>query len=134
MSEIMAADTELVGNQGIKIQGGRAAVLLHDALLLELLGQARKAAPEGGAHTGAAGARGMSGAGGLTCPMALGEQQLLFCHTPRALGDVQRHERVRHITNCLMADPAYGCGAAGAAGISAREVQEALDTALGWPA
>jgi catalase len=134
MSEIMAAGAELAGNQGIQIQGAPGAVLLHDALLLELLGQVREAVPEGCAYKGGAGAWGMSGAGRLTCPMVLGEQQLLFSDTPRATGDVQRHERVRHITNCLMADPAYGCGAAGAAGISAREVQEALDTALGWPA
>ena len=45
------------------------------------------------------------------------QQQVLFDNTARAMGDAPRQVKLRHIGNCLKADPAYGKGVAQALGI-----------------
>ncbi len=45
------------------------------------------------------------------------QQQALFDNTARAMGDAPEKIKIRHIGNCLKADPAYGEGVAGALGI-----------------
>ena len=45
------------------------------------------------------------------------QQQVLFENTARAMGDIMRGVKLRHIGNCLKADPAYGKGVAQALGI-----------------
>ena len=54
--------------------------------------------------------------------MSTTQQQLLFDNTARAMGDAPEEIRMRHINNCLKADPAYGKGVAGALGISLDEL------------
>ena len=54
--------------------------------------------------------------------VAAGKQQLLFENTARAMGDAPRAVKIRHIGNCLKADPAYGEGVAKALGIPLSEV------------
>jgi len=54
--------------------------------------------------------------------VADGKQQLLFDNTARAMGDAPREVKIRHIGNCLKADPAYGEGVAKALGIPLSEV------------
>jgi catalase len=54
--------------------------------------------------------------------VAAGKQQLLFDNTARAIGDAPREVKVRHIGNCLKADPAYGEGVAKALGIPHSDV------------
>ena len=49
--------------------------------------------------------------------VASGKQQLLFDNTARAMGDAPKEVKLRHIGNCLKADPAYGEGVAKALGI-----------------
>ena len=51
------------------------------------------------------------------------QQKVLFENTARAMGDAPKHIKIRHIGNCLKADPAYGKGVAGALGISLEEVK-----------
>jgi catalase len=51
------------------------------------------------------------------------QQQALFYNTARAMGDAPIEIKVRHIGNCLKADPAYGQGVADALGISPNEVE-----------
>jgi catalase len=51
------------------------------------------------------------------------QQQTLFYNTARAMGDAPIEIKVRHIGNCLKADPAYGQGVADALGISLNEVE-----------
>jgi catalase len=46
--------------------------------------------------------------------MSPAQQQVLFENTARAMGDSPREIKIRHIGNCLKADPAYGQGVAGA--------------------
>ena len=46
----------------------------------------------------------------------------LFGNTARAIGDAPREIKLRHIGNCLKADPAYGKGVADALGIPLSEV------------
>ena len=46
------------------------------------------------------------------------QQQALFDNTARAMGDASQEVKVRHIGNCLKADPAYGEGVAAALGIA----------------
>ncbi|MCF7942739.1 MAG: catalase [Spirochaetia bacterium] len=46
------------------------------------------------------------------------QQQVLFENTARAMGDAPKMIKVRHITNCMKADKAYGEGVAAALGIS----------------
>jgi catalase len=45
------------------------------------------------------------------------EQERLFGNTARAMGDAPKEIKLRHIGNCLKADPAYGAGVAKALGI-----------------
>ncbi|OPZ19505.1 MAG: Catalase [candidate division BRC1 bacterium ADurb.BinA364] len=49
------------------------------------------------------------------------QQKALFENTARAMGDAPREIKVRHIANCLKADPAYGKGVADALGIPVGE-------------
>ena len=51
------------------------------------------------------------------------EQARLFGNTARAMGDAPKMVKVRHIGNCLKADPAYGKGVADALGIPLSAVQ-----------
>jgi catalase len=50
------------------------------------------------------------------------QQKALFENTARAMGDAPKLVKVRHIGNCLKADPAYGKGVAKALGIPLSEV------------
>jgi catalase len=52
------------------------------------------------------------------------QQQVLFENTARNMGDVPKHIKLRHLGNCLKADPAYGAGVAAALGIDPSEVPE----------
>ncbi len=45
------------------------------------------------------------------------QKKALFGNTARALGDAPKEIKIRHIGNCLKADPAYGKGVADALGI-----------------
>jgi catalase len=54
--------------------------------------------------------------------VAGGKDQLLFDNTARAMGDAPREVKLRHIGNCLKADPAYGAGVAKALGIPLKDV------------
>ncbi len=54
--------------------------------------------------------------------MGAEKQALLFVNTARAMGDAPREIKIRHIGNCLKADPAYGKGVADALGIPLNEV------------
>jgi catalase len=45
------------------------------------------------------------------------KQKVLFGNTARVLGDAPQDVKLRHIGNCLKADPAYGKGVADALGI-----------------
>ena len=56
--------------------------------------------------------------------MSARQQQVLFDNTARALGDAPKQVKVRHIGNCLKADPAYGEGVAAGLGIPLGEVSE----------
>ncbi len=51
------------------------------------------------------------------------QQQVLFENTARAMGDAPEFIKIRHIGNCLKADPAYGAGVAKALGISLDKLQ-----------
>jgi catalase len=46
------------------------------------------------------------------------QQQVLFDNTARSIGAAPREIQLRHIGNCLKADPAYGAGVADALGIA----------------
>ena len=50
------------------------------------------------------------------------QKKALFENTARAMGDAPREIKIRHIQNCLKADPAYGKGVAKALGIPLSEV------------
>ena len=50
------------------------------------------------------------------------QQKVLFENTARAMGDAPKEIKIRHIGNCLKADPAYGKGVAASLGISLSEV------------
>ncbi|UCF99525.1 MAG: catalase [Spirochaetaceae bacterium] len=50
------------------------------------------------------------------------QQKALFENTARAMGDSPKEIKIRHIGNCLKADPAYGQGVAKALGISMSEI------------
>jgi catalase len=52
------------------------------------------------------------------------QQQVLFENTARAMGDIPDMIKIRHIGNCLKADPAYGAGVAKALGIPLGEVKK----------
>ncbi|NYT12999.1 MAG: catalase [Candidatus Methanofastidiosa archaeon] len=51
------------------------------------------------------------------------QQKALFENTARAMGDAPKFVKIRHIGNCLKADPAYGKGVADALGIPLEEVK-----------
>jgi catalase len=51
------------------------------------------------------------------------EQERLFANTARAMGDIPKEIKVRHIRHCLKADPAYGAGVAKALGIPLAEAE-----------
>ena len=55
--------------------------------------------------------------GNLFRLMSPEQQKALFENTARAMGDAPKEVKVRHIGNCLKADPAYGEGVAKALGI-----------------
>jgi len=54
--------------------------------------------------------------------MTAEKQQVLFENTARALGDAPTQVKLRHIGNCMKADPAYGEGVAKALGIPVGEL------------
>ena len=54
--------------------------------------------------------------------MSPAQQQVLFENTARAMGDAPKEVKIRHIGNCMKADPAYGKGVAGALGIPEGEI------------
>jgi len=60
--------------------------------------------------------------GALFRLMTPAEQQVLFENTARSLGDAPRAIQIRHISNCLKADTAYGKGIAEALDIPLSEV------------
>ena len=59
--------------------------------------------------------------GALFRLMTPAQQQALFVNTARSIGDAPRDIQLRHIRNCMQADPAYGAGVAKALGIAANE-------------
>ncbi|WP_456387323.1 catalase [Desulfolithobacter sp.] len=56
--------------------------------------------------------------------MSAEQQQVLFENTARAMGDAPKEIKLRHIANCMKADPAYGQGVAKAAGIALDELSD----------
>ena len=54
--------------------------------------------------------------------MSVEQQKVLFTNTARAIGGAPREIQIRHIGNCLKADPAYGKGVVDALGIPLSEV------------
>jgi catalase len=60
--------------------------------------------------------------GNLFRMMNKAQQEALFGNTARAMGDAPREIKIRHIGNCLKADPAYGEGVAKAMVIPLSEV------------
>ena len=56
--------------------------------------------------------------------MSPAQQKVLFENTSRALGDAPMEVKIRHIGNCLKADPAYGKGVADALGIPLSKVRK----------
>jgi catalase len=55
--------------------------------------------------------------------MSPAQQKVLFENTARAMGDAPRDIKIRHISNCLKADEAYGKGVADALGIPVDEAK-----------
>ena len=55
--------------------------------------------------------------------MSQSQQNVLFANTARAMGDAPRQIMLRHIGNCLKADPAYGTGVADALGIPLSDLE-----------
>ncbi|MGI6252408.1 MAG: catalase [Aminivibrio sp.] len=51
------------------------------------------------------------------------QQKVLFENTARNMGDAPKMIKLRHIGNCMKADPAYGRGVAAALGISPEEAE-----------
>jgi catalase len=56
--------------------------------------------------------------------MSPAQQKVLFENTARSMGDIDRAIKIRHIGNCLKADPAYGKGVADALGIPMSEAKK----------
>ena len=54
--------------------------------------------------------------------MSLQQQKVLFENTARAMGDAPKEVKIRHMDNCMKADPAYGKGVAAALGIPLSEL------------
>jgi catalase len=60
--------------------------------------------------------------GALFRMMSPEQQKALFENTARAMGDSPNEIKIRHISNCMKANPAYGKGVASALGISMSEI------------
>jgi catalase len=60
--------------------------------------------------------------GALFRLMAPAQQQMLFENTARSIGGAPKEIQLRHVGNCMRADPAYGKGVAKALGIPAAEI------------
>jgi len=60
--------------------------------------------------------------GALFRMMSPAQQKVLFQNTARAMGDAPKEIKIRHITNCAKADPAYGDGVANALSIPTSEI------------
>jgi catalase len=60
--------------------------------------------------------------GALFRLMTADKKEMLFANTARAIGGAPREIQIRHIGNCLKADPAYGKGVADALGIPLGEL------------
>ncbi len=60
--------------------------------------------------------------GNLFRGMNVEQQQALFGNTGRAMGDAPKEVKIRHIGNCMKADPAYGKGVAEVLGIGIDEI------------
>jgi len=60
--------------------------------------------------------------GNLFRKMSDEQKKALFGNTARAMGDAPKEVKIRHIGNCLKADPAYGKGVANALGIPLSEL------------
>ena len=58
--------------------------------------------------------------------MTADQRKALFGNTARAMGDAPKEIKIRHIGNCLKADPAYGKGVADALGIPLSEVPKEM--------
>ena len=56
--------------------------------------------------------------------MTSAQQQVLFANTARSVDGARREVKLRHIGNCLKADPAYGKGVAKALGIPVQQTAE----------
>ena len=54
--------------------------------------------------------------------MSAQKQEALFGNTARAISSAPREFQIRHIGNCMKADPAYGKGVADALGIPLSEI------------
>lgn len=54
--------------------------------------------------------------------MSADQQALLFANTARSIGGAPDAIQLRHIGNCLKADPAYGQGVADALGMALGEL------------
>jgi catalase len=52
------------------------------------------------------------------------QQQVLFENTARSIGEAPREIQIRHIGNCLKANPAYGKGIADVLGIPLSDVTD----------
>jgi len=60
--------------------------------------------------------------GNLFKMMSADQQKVLCENTGRAMGDAPKEVKIRHITNCMKADPRYGKGVAEALGLSVDEI------------
>ena len=60
--------------------------------------------------------------GNLFRAMSPEQKEALFGNTARAMGDAPEAIKLRHIGNCLKADPAYGEGVAKALGLCVKDV------------
>ena len=60
--------------------------------------------------------------GALFRLMTRAQQNVLFENTARSIGGAPREIQIRHIGNCLKADPGYGKGVAAALNISLNDV------------
>lgn len=61
--------------------------------------------------------------GALFRLMTPAQQQALFANTAASIGGASRDVQIRHIRNCLKADPAYGAGLAKALGIPMGDIK-----------
>jgi catalase len=69
-----------------------------------------------------------SQAGKLFRLMSSEQKAQLFGNTARAIGGAPREIQIRHIGNCLKADPAYGKGVADALGIPLSELPKEAES------